>query len=122
MSLVSMGAPPGMKIQRREAKGVVILDITGQITLGEGDEELKDAIDKLVTDGQKKILLNMKKVKFMDSSGVGELVGCYTTLSRAGGKLKLLHLNEKVHDILQITQLISVFESFDDENKAVASF
>jgi len=112
----------GMKIQRREAKGVVILDITGQITLGEGDEELKDAIDKLVADGQKKILLNMKKVKFMDSSGVGELVGCYTTLSRAGGKLKLVHLNEKVHDILQITQLISVFETFDDEAKAVASF
>lgn len=112
----------GMKIQRREANGVVILDLTGQITLGEGDEELKDAIDKLVADGQKKILLNMKKVKFMDSSGVGELVGCYTTLSRASGKLKLVHLNEKVHDILQITQLISVFETFDDEAKALASF
>ena len=112
----------GMKIQRREAGGAVILDIQGQITLGEGDEELKDAIDKLVADGQKRILLNLKKVSFMDSSGVGELVGCYTTVKRGGGKLKLLNLNEKVHDILQITQLISVFETFDNEAKALASY
>ena len=111
-----------MKITEREAEGITILDIQGQITLGDGDEELKKHIDEAVAAGKTKILLNMKKVKFMDSSGVGELVGCYTSVSRAGGKLKLVNLNEKVHDILQITQLISVFETFDDEGSAFKSY
>lgn len=112
----------GIKIEKREVSGVAILDLHGKVTLGDGDEELKDKIDGLVKAGSNKILLNMKKVSFMDSSGVGELVSCYTTVSRSGGKLKLFNLNDKVHDLLQITQLISVFETFDDEAKAIGSF
>lgn len=112
----------GMKITSRESSGITIMDLSGQLTLGEGDEKLRDAVEKALAAGNKKLLLNMKKVGFMDSSGVGELVGCYTTVSRAGGKLKLYSLNDKVHDLLQITQLISVFETFDDEGSAVKSF
>lgn len=112
----------GIKIKSREANGIAILDLQGVITLGEGDEELKEAIDKSLSEGQKNIILNMKKVSFMDSSGVGELVGCYTSVSRAGGHLKLFNLNDKVHDLLQITQLISVFETFDSEKEALDSF
>lgn len=112
----------GTKITPRESSGVTVMDIQGQLTLGEGDEKLRDAIESCLADGKKKILLNMKKVNFMDSSGVGELVGCYTTVSRAGGKLKLYNLNDKVHDLLQITQLITVFETFDDEPSALKSY
>ncbi len=112
----------GMKIQKREVGDVVILDLKGQITLGAGDEQLKATIDELIAAGKKHLLLNVKKVGFMDSSGVGELVGCFTTVKREGGVLKLVHLSDKVHDILQITQLISVFEIYDDEGIAVKSF
>jgi len=112
----------GMKIQKREAGDVVILDLKGQITLGAGDEKLKATIDEIIAAGKKQILLNVKKVSFMDSSGVGELVGCFTTVKREGGVLKLVHLSDKVQDILQITQLISVFEIYEDEAVAVKSF
>jgi len=111
-----------MKINQRAREGVVILDCKGRITIGVGDVALRDAVQEALKAGSKDILINLAGVTTMDSSGVGELVSTYTTVTNRGGKLKLLNLPPKVSDILQITQLISVFETFDDEDEAVASF
>lgn len=111
-----------MRIEQRERDGVAVLDCKGKITIGVGDVVLREAVQKALGGGHKHILINLEGVSTMDSSGVGELVSTYTTVTNRGGKLKLLHLPPKVSDILQITQLITVFEVYDDEDEAVRSF
>jgi len=111
-----------MKVSTRLVDGIVILDLSGRITLGEGSVQLRDAIRDLVAQGQKNILLNLGDVNYIDSSGIGELVSAFTTVRNQGGDLKLLNLTKKVHDLLQITKLYTVFDVKDDEASAVASF
>ena len=111
-----------MKTQIIRQGDVVILELKGKLTIGKGDVMLRKHIDDLLKDNEKKIILNMKEVSYMDSSGVGELVSSYTSVSNRGGKLKLLNLSTKVHDLLQITQLLRIFDIFDDEVEAVDSF
>lgn len=111
-----------MKIDKRERDGVLILDVEGKITIGKGDIALREAVHKALDDGERKVVIRLANVSTIDSSGVGELVSAFTTVTNRGGKLKLLNLPPKVNDILQITQLITVFEVFDNEAEAVASF
>ena len=111
-----------MKISNRQVDGVTILDLSGRITLGEGSVQLRDAVRDLLTKGQKHILLNLGQVNYIDSSGIGELVSAFTTVRNQGGELKLLNLTKKVHDLLQITKLYTVFDVSDDEAHAIASF
>ena len=111
-----------LKIQHREVGHVTILDIHGRIVLGDEIGELRDAVRALVGDGKKKIILNLADVDYIDSSGVGELVGSFTTVRNAGGELKLLNLTQKVHDVLHVTKLYTVFDIKDDEFHAVKSF
>ena len=111
-----------MKISTRQVDGVTILDLSGRITLGEGSVQLRDAVRDLLTKGQKHILLNLADVNYIDSSGIGELVSAFTTVRNQGGELKLLKLTKKVHDLLQITKLYTVFDIKDDEAQAIASF
>jgi anti-sigma B factor antagonist len=111
-----------MKISVRESGKVSIIDLKGKITIGSGDIQLRDTINTLVGAGKTQILVDMKDVTAIDSSGIGELVGCYTTLTNKGGKLKLLHLPPKIQDVLTVTQLITVFDVFEDEAEAVRSF
>jgi anti-sigma B factor antagonist len=111
-----------MKVSTRQVDGVTILDLSGRITLGEGSVQLRDAVRDLLTKGQKQILLNLADVNYIDSSGIGELVSAYTTGRNQGGELKLLNLTKKVHDLLQITKLYTVFDVKDDEASAIASF
>jgi len=111
-----------MKSAIKDVNGVKVIELQGKITIGSGDIQLRDMIGNLVKEGQMKILVNMGGVTMMDSSGVGELVGCFTTVANKGGKLKLCNLTAKITDILTVTQLITVFDTFDSENDAVASF
>ncbi len=111
-----------MKASTRQVDGVTIVDLSGRITLGEGSVLLRDTIRDLVTKGSKKILLNLGDVTYIDSSGIGELVSAFTSVRKEGGELKLLNLTKKVHDLLQITKLYTVFEVKDDEAAAVSSF
>lgn len=111
-----------MKTSNRQMNGVTILDLSGRITLGEGSVVLRDTIRDLIGRGQKKILLNLGDVTYIDSSGIGELVSAFTTVRNQGGELKLLNLTKKVHDLLQITKLYTVFDIKDDETVAVKSF
>ena len=111
-----------MQIEERAVGDVVVLDLKGKITLGEGDELLKDKVNSLVNQGHKKIVLNLADVPYIDSAGLGEVVRTYTTVSRQGGSLKLLSLTKKITDLLSITKLLTVFETFDSENEAVRSF
>ena len=111
-----------MQIEQRPVGDVVILDIKGKITLGEGDELLKDKVNSLVNQGHKKVVLNLADVPYIDSAGLGEIVRTYTTVSRQGGSLKLLNLTKRITDLLSITKLLTVFETFDSENDAVRSF
>jgi len=111
-----------LKIDTREVAHVTILDITGRIVLGEEIGDLRDAVRALVAEGKKKIILNLAGVDYIDSSGVGELVGSFTTVRNAGGELKLLNLTQKVHDVLHVTKLYTVFDIKDDEFTAVRSF
>jgi anti-sigma B factor antagonist len=111
-----------LKIDSREVAHVTILDVTGRIVLGEEIGVLRDAVRALVADGKKKIILNLVGVDYIDSSGVGELVGSFTTVRNAGGELKLLNLTQKVHDVLHVTKLYTVFDIKDDEFTAVKSF
>ncbi|GBC81854.1 Putative anti-sigma factor antagonist [bacterium HR10] len=111
-----------MTITERRHNDVVILDIDGKILLGEGDVQLREAIRRLLQSGVRKILLNLANVPYMDSAGLGELVRAYTTVRREGGELKLLNLTARIQDLLTITKLISVFESFDSEEAALKSF
>lgn len=111
-----------MEIEQRVANGVTILDLKGKLVLGEGDELLRDKINSLLHQGQKHILLNLEGVPYIDSAGLGEIVRTYTSVSRQGGKLKLLHLTKRIQDLLSITKLLTVFEVFDSEAEAVKSF
>ncbi len=111
-----------MKASNRQVDGVTIVDMSGRITLGEGSVVLRDTIRDLVGKGQKKILLNLGDVTYIDSSGIGELVSAFTAVRREGGELKLLNLTKKVHDLLQITKLYTVFDIKDDEAAAIQSF
>lgn len=111
-----------MKVTTRQVDGVTILDLSGRITLGEGSVQLRDSVRDLLAKGQKHILLNLGDVNYIDSSGIGELVSAYTTARNQGGELKLLNLTKKVHDLLQITKLYTVFDVKDDEASAIQSF
>ena len=111
-----------MKSNTRQVDGVTIVDLSGRITLGEGSVVLRDTVRELIGKGNKKILLNLGDVNYIDSSGIGELVSAFTTVRNQGGDLKLLNLTKKVHDLLQITKLYTVFDVKDDETSAVKSF
>ena len=111
-----------VKLNTRQVGDVSVVDVAGRITLGEGSSALRDALRQMVGKGQKKILLNLGEVSYIDSSGIGELVSGFTAVSNKGGQLKLLNLTKKVHDLLQITKLLTVFDVHDDEAKAIASF
>ncbi len=111
-----------MKVSTRQVDGVTILDLSGRITLGEGSVQLRDATRDLLSKGSKNILLNLGDVNYIDSSGIGELVSAFTTIRNQGGELKLLNLTKKVHDLLQITKLYTVFDIKDDEASAISAF
>jgi anti-sigma B factor antagonist len=109
-------------INQREAEGVTILDLGGKITIGEGSTRFREAVRRLIEQNRKLVLLNFADVNYVDSSGIGELVSAYTTLSNQGGKLKLLNLPKRIRDLLRITKLLTVFESFEEEATALQSF
>jgi anti-sigma B factor antagonist len=111
-----------LKSSSRQVDGITILDLSGRITLGEGSVVLRDTIRELLGKGEKKILLNLGDVTYIDSSGIGELVSAYTAVRKEGGELKLLNLTKKVHDLLQITKLYTVFDVKDDEAAAIAAY
>ncbi len=111
-----------VKLGTRQVGDVSVLDVAGRITLGEGSSAMRDALSDMVSKGQKKILLNLGEVSYIDSSGIGELVSGFTTVTNQGGQLKLLGLNKRVKDLLQITKLYTVFEVHDDEAGAIRSF
>jgi anti-sigma B factor antagonist len=111
-----------MKIKVRERDEVTILDVSGDITIGQGDVTLRKEISELIHNDKKKVLLNLRRVDFIDSSGIGEIVRSYTTIQKSGGTLKLLHLESRVRDLFTITRLITIFETFENEKDAVDSF
>jgi anti-sigma B factor antagonist len=111
-----------MQITERSVGDVMVLDLKGKITLGEGDELLKDKVNSLINQGHRKLVLNLAEVPYLDSAGLGEVVRAYTTVSREGGNLKLLNLTKRITDLLSITKLLTVFETFESENDAVRSF
>jgi len=111
-----------MQIEQRAVGDVTVLDLKGRVTLGEGDELLRDKVNSLLNQGLKKIVLNLADVPYVDSAGLGEIVRTYTTVSKQGGSLKLLNLTKRITDLLSITKLLTVFETFDTENEAVRSF
>jgi anti-sigma B factor antagonist len=111
-----------IKATSRRVETVTVIDLSGRITIGEGTVVLRDAVKALQQKSEKNILLNLAEVSYIDSSGIGELVSSFTTFGNQGGKLKLLNLTKKVHDLLSITKLLTVFEVFDDEAKAIQSF
>lgn len=109
-------------IHEREVGDVTVLDLSGKITIGEGSVQLREAVRGLLERGKKQILINLGGVDYVDSSGIGELVSCFTTTKNQGGQLKLLNLTKKIKDLLQITKLLTVFDTFDDEAEAIRSF
>jgi anti-sigma B factor antagonist len=111
-----------LDLKERQAGDVTILDLTGEVRIGEGSVALRDSIRNLADQGKKKVLLNLAGVKYIDSSGIGELIANYTTISRQGGQLKLLKLTDRVQNLLVITKLLTVFDSYDDESEALKSF
>jgi anti-sigma B factor antagonist len=111
-----------MQIEERVVNDVTILDLKGKITLGDGDEALKDKINSLVLQNKKRILLNLADVPYIDSAGLGEVVRTYTTVSRQGGQLKLVNLTKRITDLLSITKLLTVFETFESEADALKTY
>ena len=111
-----------VKLTTRQVGDVTVVDAVGRITLGEGASTFRDTIRDLASSGHKKILLNLGEVSYIDSSGIGEMVSGFTTVTNQGGLVKLLNLTKRVKDLLQITKLYTVFEVFDDEAAAVRSF
>jgi anti-sigma B factor antagonist len=114
--------PMSVTFNEREVSGVTIFDIAGRITLGDGNNELRNHVNKALDGGKKNLLLNLSELSYLDSSGVGTLVGCFTSAQNRGANLKLLNLTKKMKDLLAITKLLTVFETFDDEQSAVQSF
>ncbi|MBM3777356.1 MAG: STAS domain-containing protein [Acidimicrobiia bacterium] len=111
-----------MNIEERSAGDVTVLDLKGRMTMGEGDELLKDKINSLILQGRRKLVLNLAEVPYIDSAGLGEIVRTYTTVGRQGGSLKLANLTKRITDLLSITKLLTVFETYDSEEDAVRSF
>jgi anti-sigma B factor antagonist len=111
-----------MEIAERTVSDITVLDLKGKMTLGEGDELLKDKINSLLAAGKKKLILNLEGVPYIDSAGLGEIVRTFTTVSRQGGSLKLLNLTKRIEDLLSITKLLTVFETFENEPEAIKSF
>ena len=111
-----------MQIAERSAGNVKVLDLSGQITFTEGDQQFKDTINSLVHQGHKNILVNLANVTHVDSAGLGELVGAYTTVTKAGGSMKLLNLTKRLHDLLAITKLLTIFDTYDSEQDALKQF
>jgi anti-sigma B factor antagonist len=111
-----------LTINERNAGNVTILDLSGRITIGEGSVQLREAVRRLLEQGNKNLLIDLGAVDYVDSSGIGELVSCYTTTKNQGGQLKLLNLTKKIKDLLSITKLLTVFETFEDEGTALKSF
>jgi anti-sigma B factor antagonist len=111
-----------MDISERVVGGLTILDLNGRLTIGDGAQLLKDKCESLVFQDRKQIIVNLGAVPYIDSGGLGQLVACYATLARAGGRLTLLSVNKKNHDLLSITKLVSVFQTFDSEREAVESY
>jgi anti-sigma B factor antagonist len=111
-----------MEITERTVDAITILDLSGKLTIGEAAQLLKDKSESLVFQGRTQVIVNLAAVPYIDSGGLGQLVACYTTLARAGGRLKLLNVNAKNHDLLSITKLVSVFDTFDTEREAIESY
>jgi anti-sigma B factor antagonist len=111
-----------LKMGTRQVNGIVVIDLSGQITLGDASAALRTEVLDQVNNGFKKILLNLAEVTYIDSAGLGELTGSFTSVRNRGGQLKLLNLTKRVHDLMQITKLYTVFDVYDDEKKALASF
>ena len=111
-----------LKATVRQVDSVTVVDLSGRITLGEGCSQMRELIRDQIAKGHRNLLLNLADVSYIDSSGIGELVSAFTAVSNQGGSLKLLNLTKKVHDLLQITKLYTVFDVHDDEAKAIASF
>jgi anti-sigma B factor antagonist len=111
-----------LNISERQAGDVTILDLDGKVTIGEGSVALRNAIRRLIGEGKKKILLNLAGVGYVDSSGIGELVSSFTTVNKEGGQLKLLNLTQKIQDLLAITKLLTVFDTFENEGEALGSY
>jgi anti-sigma B factor antagonist len=111
-----------MRISERTNGGVTILDLNGKLTIDDGAQLLKDKSESLVFQGRKQVIVNLGEVPYIDSGGLGQLVACYTTLTKAGGRLTLLNLNKRNHDLLSITKLVAVFETYDTEQDAIASY
>jgi anti-sigma B factor antagonist len=111
-----------MKFSSRQVDNVVVIDIEGKILLGDGDVEIKRAVEAHLAKGHKKILLNLAKVPYIDSAGLGEIIRCYTSIRKSGGDLKLLAPNQRLVDLLSVTKLVNVFDWYSDEPSAMASF
>jgi anti-sigma B factor antagonist len=111
-----------LNIKQRQAGDVTVLDLEGEVRIGDSATALRGAIRKLVAEGNNKLLLNLAGVRYIDSSGIGELIANYTTVGRSGGQLKLLSLTDKVQDLLVITKLLTVFDVYDNEAEALSSF
>jgi|SRR5215831_4310143 len=111
-----------MDIRERAVDAVTVLDLSGKVVLGEGDVQIKERIKELLADGQGKILLNLGDVTYIDSAGLGALISSYATVKRENGQMKLVNLTKRVQDLLAITKLITVFETFDNEEEGIASF
>lgn len=111
-----------VNLSTRQVGDITVIDASGRITLGEGSSSLREAIKELLDQGKSKLLLNLEKVSYVDSSGIGELVSGYTTVAGKGGELKLLNLTKRIEDLLQITKLYTVFAVYDDETEAIRSF
>jgi anti-sigma B factor antagonist len=108
-----------MEISERVVGGITILDLNGKLTIGDGAQLLKDKSESLVFQGRTQVIVNLGEVPYIDSGGLGQLVACYTTLAKAGGRLTLLNVNKRNHDLLSITKLVAVFETFDSEREAL---
>jgi len=111
-----------LDVKERQAGDVTILDMSGEVRIGEGSIALRDSIRNLVDQGKNRVLLNLAGVKYMDSTGVGELIANYTTITRQGGQLKLLNLTDRIQNLLVITKLLTVFDAYDNEPEALKSF
>jgi anti-sigma B factor antagonist len=111
-----------LDVSERQAGDVTILDLSGEVRIGDSSVALRDSIRKLADTGKTKVLLNLAGVKYIDSTGIGELIANYTTITRQGGQLKLLKLTDRIQNLLVITKLLTVFDSFEDEGEALKSF
>lgn len=111
-----------MKATIKDIEDIHIIEISGKITIGDGDVKLRETINQVLESGAKKIILNLKGLKYIDSSGIGELVSCYTTITNRGAHFRLCNLNSKIYGLLQLTALVTVFQIYDSEEDAVQSF